>query len=52
MAVVAVVVLSSPASSFVYGLALLAPPGIALIVCAWRLRVATAASREATGSHP
>ena len=43
MAVVAVVVLSSPASSFAYGLVLLAPPGLALIVCAWRLRPATTA---------
>jgi hypothetical protein len=46
MAVVAVVLLSSPASSFAYGLVLLAPPGMALIMCAWRHRPETTARPE------
>lgn len=38
LAVVAVVTLSSTQSSFIYFFPLLAPPGVALLVCVWRMR--------------
>jgi len=36
IAVAATIALSSPTSSFLYGLPFLAVPGVALLVCAWR----------------
>ncbi len=47
LAVVAVVTLSSPASSFIYGLLLLAPPGLALLWCAWN-----GLARQPSEPHP
>jgi hypothetical protein len=44
LAVAAVVALSSAESSFIYGLPLLAPPGLALLACAYRMN----RSRDAT----
>lgn len=38
LAVVAVVTLSVPASSFIFFFALLAPPGLALLLCVLRMR--------------
>lgn len=38
LAVAAVVTLSGPGSSFIYYFALLAPPGLALLVCVFRTR--------------
>jgi hypothetical protein len=38
LAVVAVITLSSVESSFVFGLLLLAPPGLALLMCVLRMR--------------
>ena len=36
IAVAATITLTSPASSFLYGLPFLAAPGVALLLCAWR----------------
>jgi len=40
VAIVAAITLSSPQSSFLYGIPLLAPPGVLLLLSAWRARPA------------